>query len=84
MPTRNDTKPATSAHDHPNNAELRRLVEKSALRWATAMTLFNRGRLNPVMASTWEAWMAPPGSPKLRPLSDEELAHALAAFARCG
>ncbi|HEX7638897.1 MAG TPA: hypothetical protein VF457_10905 [Burkholderiaceae bacterium] len=71
-----------SSTDTPNNEHLRDLLRRAGLKPAAAITLFNRGRAQPVAASTWNAWMAAPGSSHLKPLPDDELAHAQRAFVK--
>ena len=66
--------------DHPNNRSLRELLRRAGLKTAAAITLFNRGRRQPVAFSTWTGWIAPAGSALLAPLPDGELAHAQRVF----
>lgn len=67
------------------NAELRELVAGSGLTPAVAMTIFNR-QLGAAACSEseWRGYMAEPGSAQYRKLSEAQLAHAVAQFARIG
>ena len=68
--------------NHPNNARLRELLDASELTMATAMTLFNRGRADPITESVLKSWLAAAESPKWVQVPDDQLAHAEAVFAR--
>lgn len=69
-----------SSNDHPNNARLRELIDASDLSLATVMTLFNRGRPDPITESILKAWLAPPGSPRWCEVPDEQREHAEKVF----
>ncbi len=68
--------------NHPNNIRLNELLDASELTMATAMTLFNRGRADPITESVLKSWLAPNESPKWVQVPDDQLAHAEAVFAR--
>ena len=70
---------------HSNNARLRGLVSESGLPPAVAMTVFNRGLGAKGCTETeWKGFLAEQGSERFRPLSESQLAHAIAQFARIG
>ena len=68
--------------DHPNNTRLRELIEASELTLATAMTLFNRGRADPITESVLKSWLAAADSSRWVQVPDDQLAHAETVFAR--
>ena len=71
-----------SNSNHPNNTRLRELLDASEFTMATAMTLFNRGRADPITESVLKSWLAAADSPKWVQVPDDQLAHAEAVFAR--
>ncbi|WP_144006680.1 hypothetical protein [Pelomonas sp. KK5] len=76
----------TPAEEGPSpNSQLRELVAASALTPAVAMTIFNRQLGSAACSETeWRGFTAEPGSERYRPISAEQLAHAIAQFARIG
>ncbi|WP_144006563.1 hypothetical protein [Pelomonas sp. KK5] len=67
------------------NAQLRELVSASGLPPAVAMTIFNRQLGAAACSETeWRGYTSEPGNPRYRPVSPEQLAHAIAQFARIG
>lgn len=64
-----------------NNSQLKHLVESKRLSLPVALTIFNRGRSDPVTESTFKAWFADPNSEVWRELSSADLEHAQRALA---
>jgi hypothetical protein len=63
-----------------NNQRLCQMVQSAGLSEAVAITLFNRGRRQPVTHSEFRAWMAAPHSARWRALADDDLLHAERMF----
>ena len=68
--------------NHPNNTRLRELLDASELTMPTAMTLFNRGRADPITESVLKSWLAAADSTKWVQVPDDQLAHAESVFAQ--
>jgi hypothetical protein len=71
-----------SNSNHSNNTRLRELLDASELTMPTAMTLFNRGRADPITESVLKSWLAAADSPKWVQVPDDQLAHAESVFAQ--
>lgn len=70
----------TQIENHPNNLQLKQIIETRRLSMAVALTIFNRGRSEPITESTFKSWLAEPESPLWRQLSDADLHHGHEAF----
>lgn len=75
---------STSTDIHSNNRLFKQLVNSKRLRLAVAVTIFNRGRAEPVTESTLKAWLAEPEVSGWREVSDADLEHAKAVFEAIG
>lgn len=71
-----------STKNHPNNARLRELVDRSGLTQPVILTLFNRGQVRAITESGFKAWLADPDAVRWRELSNEYLQHAEKVFAK--
>jgi hypothetical protein len=75
---------STSTDIHPNNRLFKQLVNSKRLSLAVAVTIFNRGRAEPVTESGLKGWLVEQGAPGWREVSDADLAHATAVFEAIG
>lgn len=59
-----------------SNARLRELVEATGLKQIDVLDLLNKGQARPVPLSTFKAWIAKPGSVRIRVIPELWMNHA--------
>ena len=62
--------------NHPNNERLHLLLRASGLKWATALTLINRGLKPSVTHTEFSSWLAHPDATQWQPMPQHYLDHA--------